>query len=334
MPEESKAENGITSMPGHEGCTRRCAYCQEGLPTVEAKQHRGELLCAACAKIALAARGAKKPVSTVAARASEIDTYSISSNRIALVGIGSLVLVAGIVIGSILVYHGTRDTWERDNANTVLALASEAQVLVDGGDRVAALAKYERLNELVGGRALEDERLRQAVKTARERKREIERSLTAKEDRQRKGQETLAQEEVRKRREAEAAERQRREDERQRKEEARRQESARQREQEQREKEARDKPIAISDIGVKLVDTTESIDICTYSWKATVANRTSSTVTLSVILTLYDDEGYELESDYQFGVVIGGGTTKVVTGQGMTKLSTFNRATKYVVSVK
>ena len=104
--------------------------------------------------------------------------------------------------------------------------------------------------------------------------------------------------------------------------------------QEQREKEARDKPIAISDIGVKLVDTTASIDICTYSWKATLANRTNSTVTLTVTLTLYDDEGYELESDYQFGVVIGGGTTKVVTGQSMTKLSTFNRATKYVVSVK
>ena len=139
---------------------------------------------------------------------------------------------------------------------------------------------------------------------------------------------------MRKRREAEAASQQRREEQRQRKEEAQRQELARKQEQERLENEARDKPFAISDIGVKLVDTTASIDICTYSWKATIANRTNSTVTLTVTLTLYDDEGYELESDYELGVVIGGGTTKVVTGQSMTKLSTFNRATKYVVSVK
>ena len=285
--------------------------------------------------MALAAHGAKKPTSTVAERASEIDTYSMSSNRIVFVGIGSLVLVAVSVIGSILVYHGTRDTWERDNADEVLALASEAQTLLDGGDRVAALAEYERLNGLVGGRALEDERLRQAVNTARERKLEIERSLTAKEARRRKEQEALAQEEVRKRRDADAAEQRRREEERQRKEEARRRELARKQEQERREKEARENPIGISDIGVKLVDIPlAEWDWCNYSWKATVTNRTSSAITLTVVLTLYDDEGFVLEMDRKYGVVIGAGASKVVSSQSQMKLSVFKRAGKYGVSVQ
>ena len=101
---------------------RRCAFCQDGLPASGAKQYRSELLCAECAKIALATHGSKKPTSAVAARAAEIDTYSMSNNRIALVSIGSLVLVAASVIGSILVYQGTRDTWERDNADAVLSI--------------------------------------------------------------------------------------------------------------------------------------------------------------------------------------------------------------------
>jgi flagellar biosynthesis GTPase FlhF len=284
--------------------------------------------------MALATQKTKGPTSTVAARAGEIDTYSMCTNRIVLASIGGLVLVAGSVIGSILVYHGPRDTWERDNATKVLALVGEAQTLLDGDDRVAALAKYEQLIGFVGGRALQDERLRRALSTACEKKQEIERSLTAEEDRRRKQQEALAQEEARKRQEEQAAEQRHREEERKLQEEARRRELARRQERERREKEARENPIEISDIGVKVVDTTSSMDWCTYSWKATITNRTAAPVSLSVILTLYDEEGYELESDYKFGVVIRGRESKIVTGQSMTKLSTFNRAAKYGVSVQ
>ncbi|MFQ5472441.1 MAG: hypothetical protein ACE5FA_06110 [Dehalococcoidia bacterium] len=334
MPEDSKVPAHITSVTPSEASVRRCAFCQDGLPAGGSKQYRGELLCVECAKIALTAHGSKKPTSTVAARAAEIDTYSMSNNRIALVGIGSLVLIAASAIGSIPVYQGTRDTWERDNADAVLAVASEAQTLLDGGDRVAALAKYEQLNGLVGGRTLEDERLRQAVKTARERKLEIEQSLTAEEDRRRKEQEAAAQEEARKRREVEAAEQRRREEERQRKEEARRQELARKQAQERREQEARDNPIGIDDIGVKLVDIPlAEWDWCNYSWKATVTNRTSLAITLTVVLTLYDDEGFVLETDRKYGVVIGAGASKVVSNQSQMKLSVFKRTEKYGVSV-
>ena len=335
MPGDSEAKAHITSNPPTEGNTLQCAFCQDGLPASGAKQYRGERLCAACAKMVLAAHGAKKSTSTVAARARKIDTYSMSRNRIALVGIGSLVLVAGSVIASILVYDGTKDTWELDNADELLALASKAQTLLDGGDRVAALAQYERLNKFVGGHTLENERLHQVIKTARERKLEIERSLTAEEDRQRKEQEALAQEQVRKRREADAAEQRRREEERQRKEEARRRELARKQEQERREKEARENPIEISDIGLKLMDIPlAEWDWCNYSWKATVTNRTSSAITLTVILTLYDDEGFVLETAREYGVVVGGGASKIVSSKGIMKLSAFNRVEKYGVSVR
>lgn len=321
-------------MPPHGGSTRHCAFCNDSLSAGQAKQYRGELLCGPCADMALAVQTTKRPSSTVAARAGEIDTYSMCSNRIALASIGGLVLVASSVIGSILVYQGTRDTWERDNATEVLALSGEALTLLDGGDRVAALAKYEQLIGLVGGRALQDERLRQALSTAREKKHEIERSLTAEEDRRRKQQEALAQEEGRQRREAEVAEQHRLDEEQKLQEEARRRELAQKQEQERREKETGEKPIEISDIGVKLVDTTSSMDFCTYSWKATITNRTATPVSLSVILTLYENDGYELESDYKFGVAIGGRKSEVVTGQSMMKLSTFNRAAKYGVSVQ
>ncbi|MCO6437286.1 MAG: hypothetical protein J5J06_09395 [Phycisphaerae bacterium] len=237
----------------------------------------------------------------------------------------SLLSVGGVVIGAILVGHATEDTWELDNAAKIHTLAAEANRL-DTTDQRAALSKYEELNRLVGKRQVHDPELKQVVETAKNRCGELESKLAAELARER--------EEARQREQSKRDKRRRDELEQQQKEEARQRELAQWQEQERREKEARDKPIDISDIGVKLVDTTPSLDLCTYSWKATVTNRTASPVSLSVILTLYDEEGYELESDYKFGVIIGGQKNEVVTGQGMTKLSTFNRAAKYGVSVR
>jgi len=286
MARDNEARARIVSVSAGDTSGLRCAYCQDGLPDGEAKQHRGERLCGACAELVVAAQNARRPASTVAEGAGGIDSYSAANNRVVLAAIACLVIVAGSIIASILVYHGTRDPWERDNADRVLALGMEAQTLLD------------------------------------------------REDRQRKQRETEEEEQTRRRREGELAEKRRGEEDRRRQEEAQRQEQAGQQQRQRLEEEAHAKPLEISDIGVIVVDSTPSMDICTYSWKATITNRTASSVTLSVILTLYDDEGYELESDYKFGVVIGVRESKVVTGQSMTKLSTFNRATKFGVSIQ
>lgn|GEM_PF-1715956 len=335
MPQDGDARTTTESGPPIRGAGQRCAFCQDVLEGGEAQEYRGEPLCAACAELAAAAQRVKKPKSTIAQRAADIDTYSIASNRVLLAGMASLFVLAGALIGAILVYHGTRDTWERDNRAKMLALNTEARALLESGDRVAALAKYEMLFQLVGDRDLQDETLRRVLETADDEKHEIERTLSAQEDRRRKEQDALAQEEARERLEAETAEQRRREEQRQRQEEARRQELARQQEQERREKEARENPITISDIGVKLVDVpVADWDWCTYSWKGTITNRTATAITLTVVLTLYDDEGFVLESDYKYGVVIGAGASVTISGQSQVKLSVFNRAAKYKVSVQ
>ena len=70
------------------------------------------------------------------------------------------------------------------------------------------------------------------------------------------------------------------------------------------------------------------------AWKGTITNRTARAITLTVVLTLYDDEGFVLESDYKYGVVIGAGASETISGQSQMKLSVFNRVVKYGVSVQ
>ena len=308
----------------------RCAFCNDPLAPEAAKRFRAELLCKECAAVVAAAHRGPRLSSTVAERAAAIDTAAIATNRVALGAVLSILSIGGVFIGAIVFGHFTKDTWEFDSAARIRALAEEAQRL-DTNDARAALAKYQELAALVGTHDVRDMELSRIVEAARSRLRALESQFAAELAREREAdlrQEEAARERQRREEEARVREEQRH------REETERRETARQREQERREREAQQKPIEISDIGLKLIDSSSQFDYCTYSWKATVTNRTAEPITVTVILTMYDSDGFELESDYQFGVAVRAGEARTVTGQSMTRLSVYNRVDKYGVGLR
>jgi len=116
------------------------------------------------------------------------------------------------MIGSILVGHFTKDTWELDNAAKLRMLADEAN-RIEATDQRAALAKYEELARFVGNRHIRDVELKLMIETASNRRRELKSDLSAELAREReeaRRREQAEQEKWRREEEARAREEQQR----------------------------------------------------------------------------------------------------------------------------
>ncbi len=180
MPDDVHQSANTVQSASEAGCTC-CAFCGEPVPTREAKLFGAELLCKDCTQIAAVARQARRPASRIAERAAKINSAAMATNRIAFTAVISIIALGGIAIGAVLVNHATKDTWERDNAASVLALSAEAKRLDASQDLQAALATYDELLALVGAAQAEDEHLRAEVEAARQRQQALRAMIAAEE---------------------------------------------------------------------------------------------------------------------------------------------------------